>query len=163
MQFDEVYTRYFSDVYRYLLRLSGSEDLAQELASETFFRALGAIGSFRGECSLYAWLCQIAKNCFYSYVKKSGRVDPLDDETAAALPDPHPGVEETAIAADDAARVRTILHTLPEPYKEVFLWRVFAELPFDEIGALFGKTANWACVTFHRARKMIIEKTEESK
>ncbi|MBQ6019974.1 MAG: RNA polymerase subunit sigma, partial [Clostridia bacterium] len=54
MRFDEVYAKYFSDVYRYLLRLSGNEDVAEELASETFFKALGAIDSFRGECSLYA-------------------------------------------------------------------------------------------------------------
>ncbi|MBQ6019965.1 MAG: sigma-70 family RNA polymerase sigma factor, partial [Clostridia bacterium] len=105
----------------------------------------------------------IAKNCFYAYVKKSGRVDALDDETAAAIADPQPGVEATAIAADDAARARRALHALPEPYKEVFLWRVFAELPFEQIGALFGKTANWACVTFYRARKMLAERMEESK
>jgi RNA polymerase sigma-70 factor (ECF subfamily) len=51
--------------------------------------------------------------------------------------------------------IRRHLHELPETYKEVFMWRVLAELSFSEIGALFGKTANWACVTYHRARKLI--------
>ena len=44
------------------------------------------------------------------------------------------------------------LHRLSEPYKEVFLLRTLGQLSFKQIGALFGKTENWACVTYHRAR-----------
>ena len=43
------------------------------------------------------------------------------------------------------------------------MWRVFAELDFKEIGKLFGKTDNWACVTYHRAKNMIKERMEEKK
>jgi len=46
---------------------------------------------------------------------------------------------------------------LPEPYKEVFSLRVLGELPFRQIGILFGKTENWARVTYHRARLKIKE------
>ena len=60
--FEEVYAVYFDDVYRYLLSLSGSESTAEELTSETFFRAMDALDRFRGECSVRVWLCQIAKN-----------------------------------------------------------------------------------------------------
>ena len=55
------------------------------------------------------------------------------------------------------------LHELEEPYKEVFMWRVFAELSYKQIGQLFGKSENWACVTYHRARNMIRERLEGSK
>ena len=51
-------------------------------------------------------------------------------------------------------------HDLPEPYREVFSLRVFGELGFRKIGSLFGKTENWACVTYHRARKKLREKLE---
>ena len=47
------------------------------------------------------------------------------------------------------------LHRLTEPYKEVFLLRVLGQLSFRQIGQLFGKTENWACVTYHRARKKL--------
>ena len=40
------------------------------------------------------------------------------------------------------------------------MWRVYAELSFQQIGAVFGKSQNWACVTYHRARKMILERME---
>ena len=59
-------------------------------------------------------------------------------------------------------RIRKVLHQLPEPYKEVFLWRVFAELSFKEIGQMFGKTHNWACVTYHRAKAMVRQRLEEN-
>jgi len=58
-------------------------------------------------------------------------------------------------------RIHKLLHTMPEPYKEVFQLRVFGELSFTQIGDVFDRTANWACVTFHRARAMIQKEMEE--
>ena len=55
--FEEVYRRYFADVYKYVLALSRDETVAEEVTQETFFKALTAIGSFRGECQLRVWLC----------------------------------------------------------------------------------------------------------
>ena len=40
MEFEQVYDLYFQDVYRYIRRLSGSEHVAEEITSETFFKAL---------------------------------------------------------------------------------------------------------------------------
>ena len=62
MEFEEIYTTYFRDVYLYIRKLSGSEHIAEEITSETFFKALNSINSFRGECDTRVWLCQIAKN-----------------------------------------------------------------------------------------------------
>ncbi len=58
-------------------------------------------------------------------------------------------------------QIHEVLHNLKEPYKEVFSLRTFGELSFKQIAALFGKSENWACVTYHRARKRIIEGMEE--
>ena len=77
-----------------------------------------------------------------------------------ALPDPSETVEEQFVRRDEAARIRKILHEIPEPYKEVFMWRVYAELSVKQIGQIFGKSENWACVTYHRARAKIKEKLE---
>ena len=48
------------------------------------------------------------------------------------------------------------------PYKEVFQLRVFGELSFSQIGLIFGKTENWARVTYHRARIKIQERMEKN-
>ena len=59
--------------------------------------------------------------------------------------------------------IHKILHDMKEPYKEVFTLRVFGELSFRQIAGLFGKTENWAAVTFHRAKLKILDELEESK
>lgn len=52
MEFEQVYDLYFRDVYRYILKLSGSEHVAEEITSDTFFKALRSIGKFRGSCDM---------------------------------------------------------------------------------------------------------------
>ena len=61
----KAYDEYAKSVYRFLLSLTGSEDLAEELLQETFYQALQHIDKFEGKCSLYTWLCQIGKNAWY--------------------------------------------------------------------------------------------------
>lgn len=158
-EFERIYREYFNDVYRYLCGLTGDEALAEEITSETFFKAMRALDGFRGECEIRVWLCQIAKHCYFSYRKKQKRADGEDLPETAALPGA--SMEEQCVAHEDADRARAVLHGLPEPYREVFFWRVFAELSFRQIGQLFGKSENWACVTYHRARAKIKLKLED--
>ena len=56
-----------------------SEYIAEEITSETFFKAINSIESFRGDCDMRVWLCQIAKNTYYSYLKKNKRVSSIDE------------------------------------------------------------------------------------
>ncbi len=160
--FEKLYDAYFNDVYLYILRLSGSEHTAEEITSETFFKAMQSVERFRGECDIRVWLCQIAKNCYYTYIKKHSNQESLDDDIFLFLPDFSDGVEEQISRQDEARRIKEILHTVPDPYKEVIMWRVFAEMSFRQIGQIFGKTENWACVTYHRGRMIIRERMEES-
>ena len=157
MEFEQIYTTYFRDVYLYIYKLSNSEHIAEEITSETFFKAMKSIDNFRGDCDIRVWLCQIAKNCFYSYIKKAGRTECIDNVEIA---EQGASFEERLFRHDTAIQIQKILHDVPEPYKEVFMWRVYAELSFKQIGQIFGKSENWACVTYHRARNKIKEKLE---
>lgn len=160
-EFEKIYRAYFDDVYKYILRLSGDENTAEEITSDAFFRAMRSVGGFRGDCDIRVWLCQIAKNCYYTYLKKSGRTDSIYDDKLSDLPAKESTIEEQCIRHDEATRIRAVLHDVPEPYKEVFMWRVFAELSFRQIGQIFGKSENWACVTYHRAKTMIKSRLED--
>lgn len=160
-EFEEIYNTYFKDVYLYILRLSGNEHIAEEITSDTFFKAMRSINSFRGECDVRVWLCRIAKNCYYSYIKKSRRTEHVDEAEMQQIPDPTPSVAEESARRDEIKHIECILRDVKEPYKEVFMWRVYAALSFKQIAEMFGKTENWACVTYHRARKMIKERLEE--
>lgn len=159
--FEEIYKAYFHDVFSYIRSLSGDEHIAEEITSEAFLKAMREIDKFRGECHIRVWLCQIAKNCYYSYLKKAGRYIFIPDTELSGLPGPDEDIEEQIIQNDEAQRIKKILHEIKEPYKEVFMWRVFAELSFKEIGVMFHKSDHWACVTYHRARNMIKERLGE--
>lgn len=150
MDFEEIYRRYFGDVYRYLLRLSGSETAAEDVTSETFLRAMQALPRFRGDCDVRVWLCRIARNTYFST-----RRDPDNQPMEEPGEDPRgsaPSPEEETLRREEGLRLRLLLHGLEEPYREVFFWRHYGDLSFREIGQLFGKSENWACVTYHRAR-----------
>ena len=62
---EEIYREYFQDVYLYILRLSGNEHIAEDITSDTFFKAIKSLASFRGDCDIRVWLCQIAKNSYF--------------------------------------------------------------------------------------------------
>ena len=158
---EQLYNTYFNDVYLYILRLSGDENIAEDITSDSFFKAMKSIDSFRGDCDVRVWLCQIAKNCYYSYLKKSKRTDLVEDEIMAEIADHSPNAHEMYEKREEVEKIQRVLHKIDEPYKEVFMWRVYAELSFKQIAQIFGKTENWACVTYHRARKIIKERLEE--
>lgn len=91
-------------------------------------------------------------------LRKSRNTESLDE---IRIPDPRQNIEERIADRDQALSIHRHLHDLPEPYKEVFSLRVFGQLSFQDIGGLFGRTANWACVTYHRARQRIQSAMEE--
>lgn len=155
--FESVYRRYFPAVELYLLGLCRDEDLARELTAQTFFQAMEALPKFRGECDVGTWLCAIGKNAYLAHLRKAGKTAPLKGHEQV-----QPSPELELMNKNQAMSIHRALHRLPEPYKEVFSLRVLGELSFGEIGAIFGKTQNWACVTYHRAKDKIKTELEES-
>lgn len=157
-ELEEIYNNYFKDVYFFLYSLSNDKHIAEDLTSETFLKAVKSIESFKGNCDIKVWLFQIAKNSYYSYIRKHKKLVELD--TVSEKKDDF-DVEKSVLSFEDSMKIHEILHNLSEPYKEVFSLRVFGELSFKQIGSLFGKTDNWACVTFHRARNKIREEMRD--
>ena len=159
-EFEKIYRTYFDDVYLYIRKLSGDENIAEEITSEAFFKAMRGVSGFRGDCDIRVWLCQIAKNCYYTHLKKSKQTNSIDDLELSELPSEESTIEEQCMKHEEAERIRAVLHNVPEPYKEIFMWRVFAELSFKQIGQIFDKSENWACVTYYRAKSMIKSRLE---
>ncbi|HBG87250.1 MAG TPA: hypothetical protein DDW62_06835, partial [Marinilabiliaceae bacterium] len=54
-EFEEIYIRYFNDVFLFLKKLSKDEGIAEEITSETFFKAMRSIDTFRGEVDIRVW------------------------------------------------------------------------------------------------------------
>jgi len=161
-EFEQIYLAHFDGVYRFALTLSRDASLAEEIAQETFFKALRAIDGFSGECSLYTWLCQIAKNAYFSHVRKHRKFAPIP-EGFAETQDDADGAEQNLLSLERTAAMHRALHALTEPYKEVFTLRVFAELSYAQIAPLFDRTESWCRVTFYRAKSMLQDRMKEEK
>lgn len=157
-ELEQIYNNYFKDVYFFIYSLSKDKHIAEDLTSETFIKAVKSIESFKGNCDIKVWLIQIAKNTYYSYIRKHKKLVELDP-----VPEKKDDfdIEKSVFSSEESMKIHEILHNLSEPYKEVFSLRVFGELSFRQIGSLFGKTDNWACVTFHRARNKIKEEMRD--
>lgn len=156
--FEEIYQEHFGGVYRYVYSMCRNEDLAEEVTQETFCKAMEHLDEFRGETRLFVWLCQIAKNTYFNHCRKQKRQVSED-----ALQTLHSrDLEEAFFDKETAGRVLQLLHGLTEPYKEVFTLRVYGQLPFSQIGQLFGKSDSWARLIYYRAKQEIRRNLDES-
>lgn len=160
MDFEKIYEQYNKDVYRFALSLCKNEDLAIDICHETFAKAIDKIDSFDGSSDIRAWLFTIARNTLYDFYRKNKRIS-LDYDINK-VEDKGVSFVENLSDRNLALRVHTFIHSMKEPYKEVFNLRVFGELDYKSIGHIFGKTDTRARVTFYRAKNMIIDYLEEN-
>ncbi len=145
---EKVYKVYYMDVYSFIITIVKNAQLAEELTQETFYRAMKS--TFRGDSKELTWLCAIAKNLCMDVLRKKKTEEYKEEEAESNI-----NVEQMVVDKEAALAVHMALHQLEEPYKEVFSLRIFGELSFREIGQIFGKTENWARVTYHRAKLML--------
>lgn len=156
-EFEHIYKENYPIVYKYMLSLCRNGSVAEEITQEAFVKALEHMERFDGKCQLYVWICQIAKNTYFTYQKKQKRFvsaewTPVEIE---------PGPEERFFDKEAAGRLYALLDQLSEPYREVFSLRVFGELSFSQIGAIYGKTDSWARLVYFRAKKKLKEDLNE--
>ena len=154
---EEIINAEYKAVYHYILSLCRDEKEAEDITQDTFVKAISA-ENFRGESSYYSWLCSIGRNIWIDKCRRSGRIQfEAMPEEPPQMAGNSPPLEEVLADEELLRQVHRIIHEMDEPYKEVFTLKVFGDLSFKDISSLFGKTESWTRVTYHRARKKIIE------
>lgn len=143
--FEELYEQNYALIFGYILRRVADFQAAQDITSETFFKALTKLGQFRWHgIPFSAWLYRIAGNEISNYFRRNGnRVIPLD-----AIGEPISSIDPASeiIAAqeelkrhEDFLRLREVILKLPLKYQEVITLRFFEEKKISEIAAILGK------------------------
>lgn len=156
--FNEIYRLYAKEVYRYILSLCLDKTLADDILQNTMLKAFENIDSFKGGCSVKTWLCSIARNEYFNHLKKYDNKNvSLNENLDSGSGDP----EERALSNLSAVDILKLVHTLEEPFREIFTLRFYGELKFSEIGEVFGKSENWARVNFFRARERLAQMLEK--
>ena len=149
--FEEIYKEHFNGVYKYVCSLCRDPVAAEEITQESFYKAMENLDKFRGETRMFVWLCQIAKNTYIDHYRKQKRH--TSDEALNTIRSGD--LEEAFFDKETAMQALQLLHGLTEPYKEVFTLRVYGQLPFSQIGQLFGKSDSWARLIYYRAKQEI--------
>lgn len=150
---EEIYQKYFQTVYKYLVCLTHEPSIAEELTQETFCKAVAKIDTFKGNCKISVWLCQIGKNLWFNELKKSKKLLPIDEN----LPDPFALVDENFIDKEDKKAIYTQIAKLEPAIKEIFYLRLTGNFSFKEISEIVGKTESWVRVNFYRGKQKLKE------
>lgn len=158
---EDMYQNYAKPVYYFLLSLSHSAETAEELTAETFYQAIRSIHRYDGSCQLKSWLFQIAKNLWLKQcvkVKRESAILCQNAENESGLE----SLDQIIDAAEEKITFYKKVNLLDEPYKTVVYLRLASNLTFEEIGQILDQSANWARVTYYRAKERLKASYETS-
>ena len=162
--FTEFFDTYAPRLFRFAMRRAGDEDLAEEITQTTLIAAVGKLKTWRGEASLFTWLCTIARRQLLDHWRKTGRqpaLRPLDDD-----PDVRAALESLASGdRPDSAfdglriteRVQITLDSLPDRYGDLLEWKYLQGLSVNEIAERIASTPKAVESMLTRARQAFRE------
>ncbi|MDE7121793.1 MAG: sigma-70 family RNA polymerase sigma factor [Oscillospiraceae bacterium] len=157
--FEQIYQTYAPELYYFILQMCRNEHLAMDILQDTMLKAVISINQFKGECSMKTWLCTIAKHIYFDHLKKAETKNISLEILPEYAEQNH--FEQQIYDTQQALQIHKVLHCLEEPYREIFMLKVFAELKYKDIGAIFHQSENWAGVMFYRAKKKLIKLLQE--
>lgn len=143
------------DVVRYIRRLSVDRQLADDLAQDTFLRALGSLHRFEGRSSARTWLLSIARRTVVDSLRHAAcrpRLADADDWTASAeraQPRGLPGF-------DDGVALLDLLNALPLERRRAFVLTQLAGLPYEEAADISGCPVGTIRSRVARARATLV-------
>ena len=161
--FTTFFETYFPRVYRFALpRMNRNADAAKDVVQSTLIRAMRAIGDWRGEATLFTWLCQICRRQIADHVRSQRRhtsnVVLIDDsdEVRAALESIEAPVTDDPLHGADRAELGRLVHAvldrLPNRYGEALEWKYVEGRSLEEIGERLGIGQTAAQSLLARAR-----------
>jgi RNA polymerase sigma-70 factor (ECF subfamily) len=158
--FRELFEIYFPRLFRFALRRVADEDAADDIVQSTLIKAMRSLSSWRGEASLFTWLCTICRHELHDHWERQGRqpetasIDDAPDVRAAleALSAGGDSPERALERAEIAGAVQLVLDHLPGRYGDVLEWKYAHGLSVAEIAMRLGTSIKAAESTLTRAR-----------
>jgi len=154
---EKLYNDYFQTVFKYLFCMTHDADISEELTQETFYQAIKSYDSFRGDCKISVWLCQIAKHLWYKEYKKKNKYTSDSIEGLSASLPARENVEQMILEGDSKIALYQKLQKLDDKTREVMYLRLTGELSFREIGGILNRTETWARVVFYRGKQKLMK------
>jgi RNA polymerase sigma-70 factor (ECF subfamily) len=167
--FEQIYQRWQSPLYRFTLRMSGSETIAEDVTQEVFMALMRDGEQYNGRGSFAAYLFAIARHSVWRRLRRERwfiRLETEDEnESDQALPADRLIAQEDPLAdltrAELVEAVRRAVLALPPHYREVVLLCHLHELSYAEASEVIGCEIGTVRSRLHRARALLAERLDE--
>lgn len=136
--------RNYDDIYRLLRHLTRQKETAEDLAQQTFLKAIQALPSYRGEASHKTWLSKIAFREYIAWRRKRRLFLSLDMLA--------PKVDPNFQAVEDGEALLSALHNLPSALREAFLLFEIQQMTIEEIAEVTASPVGTVKSRLHHAR-----------
>ena len=152
---EKIYEEYSNTLYKYLFCLTHDEEVAEDLTQDVFAIAMDKIDTFKGQCKLSVWLCQIGKHLWYKQLKKDKKYKKISINEINENEIISENIEEAILIQEEKLKLYKDIQKLKEPYRDVIYLKLSGNLNFIEIADILGKTPNWVRVTYFRAKQKL--------
>jgi len=167
--FAKLYDKYYSQIFGYILKRVANLDIAQDVCSETFLKALKNIWKFRWKnISLSFWLYRIANNEIANFFRKRKHKLVSLEKIPEPIDDSNPKIE--LIEAEDRLKmhrdfleIQEKISELEIKYQEVITLRFFEKKQIKEIAEILGKKDGTIKSLLHRGIEKLKNKFFETK
>jgi RNA polymerase sigma-70 factor (ECF subfamily) len=165
--FETLALPHLAAVHRLALRLTGDATAAEDLAQETFLKALKAFGTLRDRDRVRPWLFQILARLVTDRHRSAGRevaLDDPDDVERFSLydrivdEDPFPYSEHLHgdfLAQYQDADIRRALLSVPDAYRMPLVLLYAEDLSYRELAEVLGCPIGTVMSRLHRGRKLL--------
>lgn len=161
-EFSKIYDQYIDQIYRFVFIKVNSQEIAEDLASETFLRGWESFKkNHNGIDNPRAFLYQIARNLIIDHYREKGRAQLISVDTVPIV-DPCPNLEEVTQIKSDFDLIKSALVNLNEDYQECIIWHYIDDLSIPEIARITNKSEGAVRVMLHRALKALKEEIENN-
>ncbi|MGC9350130.1 MAG: RNA polymerase sigma factor [Anaerolineae bacterium] len=153
----ELYERYSGPVFGYLLRLSADPSVADELTGETFYRAMLALDSFRGDASVKTWLLRIARNLYFRRAQRDKRTCSLEQIEAwgGVFSATEATPETELLERERSSAIQRALLSLSESDRSILLLKAQEGMLCKEIASVLDISISAVKVRLYRARRRL--------
>lgn len=153
--FEDIYREHYEGIFRFLYKMTLRVSLSEELTQETFYRAWCSMSRYNGQCDIFTWLAAIAKNVYFTYVRKNRKY--VLDDRPLLLEEDEQQPDGTLLQKERTQAVRLAISHLPKKHRDVVVLRTYAELKYSQIAAYLGISEESAKVLYFRAKHRLKE------
>jgi RNA polymerase sigma-70 factor, ECF subfamily len=154
LAFAELVERYWDRLYRWLYHLTRNQHTAEDLAQETFLKALAHLDTFRPGSNFRAWLFRIAHNSFVNQARRAARGrEPFPDNLAAN----GEGPLDQVLNREAMEQLAHAVGRLPTEFRAAFLLRAEQGMSFREVASVLGLTEETARWRVFKARQKLLQ------